>query len=534
MTGKKNKKALKTGNKATNAPKKPEKLSLADFHNQLDKQVTQKNGEKMNTNKWKSSGIIGGTRGRGVCCEKLQVVPKYLGDTTVQNAIKSNGDVPKTTSNPAETRKTKGKLEDRKPNGLHKNPDKPNRAGKPRDGEITLLRRANPQDASRGRPTTQVRSCPRIATPPRYVPQELKEVDLMTSADFRYDYGADLKNMRFRQQGQYHMQFFKTVMHQNRNLFKGRVILVLSCGTGTLALMSAQLGARRVYAVDYSKVTGYAELVVRHNCQENVIKVLHGHMKDLQLPEKVDGIVCTWMGHCLLFESEILEVLEARDRWLKKGGFILPDMGSLYIVASEEHNLKNDRCNWWRDIYGFNMNAMRRYSLAEPRYAKTSGEKILTLAHGILSLDLNKAKKEDLFIDRKIRLKVKKEGFLECFLLFFEVQFSSSQFKMSCNPCCKTPYKSLWLQTVLFVEQPFVLRSNLHYTGNLKFKPLKPNNLKEMEIRIDFYEGLEYDDDWELCIRRVAKRWLMLERFQTFSEVESCQDELGEADGQNF
>nr|XP_017015768.2 protein arginine N-methyltransferase 1 [Drosophila takahashii] len=356
----------------------------------------------------------------------------------------------------------------------------------------------------------------------------------MTSADFRYDYGADLKNMRFRQQRQDHMQFFKIVMHQNQQLFKGRVILVLSCGTGTLALMAAQMGAKRVYAVDYSKVTGYAELVVRENRYETVIKVLNGRMKDLMLPEKVDGIVCAWMGHCLLFESEILEVLEARDRWLKKGGFILPDLGSLYLVASEEHNLKNDRCNWWRDIYGFNMNAMRRYSLAEPRYAKTSGGNILTLAHKILNLDLKKAKKEDLMIDRKIRLKVQKEGYLECFLLFFEVQFSSSPFKMSCNPCCKSPYKSLWLQTVLFVEQPFIMRSNLHYTGSLKFKPLKSNSLKEMEIRIEFYEGLEYDDDWNACTRRVVKRWLMLERFQTFGEVESCQDELGEDGGQDF
>ncbi|XP_026847383.1 probable protein arginine N-methyltransferase 6.1 [Drosophila persimilis] len=69
-------------------------------------------------------------------------------------------------------------------------------------------------------------------------------------------------------------------------------------------------------------VTNYGELVVKQNHCEDTVKVLHGRVADLELPEKVDGIVCNWMGHSLLWKSEILEVLEARDRWLKKNGFI--------------------------------------------------------------------------------------------------------------------------------------------------------------------------------------------------------------------
>ncbi|KAH8256976.1 hypothetical protein KR038_000594, partial [Drosophila bunnanda] len=306
---------------------------------------------------------------------------------------------------------------------------------------------------------------------------------------FRQDYNAHLENMRTRLKGQHHMHFFETAIQHNRHLFKGRRILVLCCGPGTLALMVAQAGAKRVYAVDYSQVTGYTELVVQANRMEKIVKVMHGRMASLRLPEKVDGIVCNWMGHCLLFESEVLEVLEARDRWLKKGGFILPDLGSLYILGSEETTLKNDRCNWWLSVYGFNMKAMRQYALAEPRYAKTTGKQILTLAHRVLSLDLNTVKKEDLFIDRPIRLKVNKQGYMECFVLYFDVEFSRSHtpLKMSCNPCLRLPYKNLWQQTVLFVESSFVMRHGRHYMGNLKFKPLRPDSLKEMEIQIEFY-----------------------------------------------
>ncbi|XP_017043071.1 protein arginine N-methyltransferase 1 [Drosophila ficusphila] len=511
MTPKKNKKTLK----------KPIKLSLADFHNQLDqKRLLEKHDRKMNPTVWNYSLNSCGSRGRGVCCDKLPISPQNL-----ENPVLHNGNINGC------TKTVKNLKQDL---NIASQTQKPTETKTPIDTKIKLLRRLNLKDAFYGR--SKVRVSPRVPTPPRNVPQELKEVDRMTSADFRHDHGAHLENMRTRQKGQEHMQYFHTAITQNRHLFKNRIILVLCCGPGTLALMAAQMGAKRVYAVDYSKVTGYTELVVRQNRYESIIKVLNGHMKDLKLPEKVDGIVCNWMGHCLLYESEILEVIEARNRWLKKGGFILPDLGSLYLLASEEHALKNDRCNWWRSVYGFNMNAMRRYSLAEPRYARTSGEKLLTLAHCVLKIDLKKAKKEDLFVDRTVRLKVKKEGYLECFLLYFDVEFSGSHIplKMSCNPCLRSPFKSLWLQTVLFVEQPFVMRSNLHYTGNLKFKPLKPNSFKEMEIRIEFYEGRQYDDESDLCIRRVAKRWLMLEHFQTLREVASCQDEQGEDYGVEY
>ena len=39
--------------------------------------------------------------------------------------------------------------------------------------------------------------------------------------------------------------------------------------------------------------------------------------QEVDLPEKVDIIVSEWMGYCLLYESMLTTVLEARDKWLK-------------------------------------------------------------------------------------------------------------------------------------------------------------------------------------------------------------------------
>ncbi|XP_034136391.1 uncharacterized protein LOC117588924 [Drosophila guanche] len=369
-----------------------------------------------------------------------------------------------------------------------------------------------------------------LTTPARCVPKELQQVDRMTSADFRHDYAAHLQNMRMRLKDQEYVYYFEKVIRENAHLFKGRVILVLSCGVGTLALMAARYGeAKRVYAVDRSMVTNYAELVVKQNHYESTVKVLHGRVAELQLPEQVDGIVCNWMGQSLLWDSEILEVLEARDRWLKSDGFILPDLGDLYLLGSAEPGLKA-LSNWWYHLYGFNMSAMRQYALSEFRFAETKCERVLTLAHRVLKLDLMSATKEDLHVDREIRLKVIQDGYLECFTLYFDVTFSRCHRKrrFSCNPCFNKSHDSLWLQTALFVESPFVLRENLFYGGSFIFRPLKGQgfDLKQMEIIIKLFVSERPEGEMAECFgnRLVAKRWVMLDRYLTVAEVHSCQD----------
>ncbi|XP_068148265.1 protein arginine N-methyltransferase 8 [Drosophila tropicalis] len=348
----------------------------------------------------------------------------------------------------------------------------------------------------------------------------------MTSADFRNDHAAHLQHMRNMQKDPYSMQFFEKAMQINQHLFKDRVILVLRCGPGTLALMAARIGAKRVYAVDYSNVTSYAELVVKKNNYENKIKVLNGHMSQVRLPEKVDGIVSSWMGQCLLYESSVLEVVEARDRWLKPNGFILPDFASLFMLGSQEQKLKDSLCNWWLSVNGFNMNALRQYTLAEPRFLRIQGEKLLTMAHRVLSLDLLKIKKHEIGIDREIKLKVKKEGFVECFLFYFDVEFirSHSPLKLSYNPYLTMPFKSIWHQTVLFIDEPFVVRFDKQYIGHLVFRSLKRLNFNQMEFYISFFESSDNNADYLYNKRLVCKRWLMTDCFQSYDQVASCQD----------
>lgn len=54
----------------------------------------------------------------------------------------------------------------------------------------------------------------------------------------------------------------------------------------------------------------------------------------LLLSAQVDVLVSEWMGYALLFETMLDSVLYARDRFLKPGGAMLPDIASIFIAGA--------------------------------------------------------------------------------------------------------------------------------------------------------------------------------------------------------
>ena len=64
-------------------------------------------------------------------------------------------------------------------------------------------------------------------------------------------------------------------------------------------------------------------------------------MEEITLPvPQVDIIISEWMGYFLLYESMLDSVLWARDKYLVKGGKMLPDKVEMYIAAVEDGQYK--------------------------------------------------------------------------------------------------------------------------------------------------------------------------------------------------
>ncbi|XP_021895227.1 protein arginine N-methyltransferase PRMT10 [Carica papaya] len=149
--------------------------------------------------------------------------------------------------------------------------------------------------------------------------------------------------------------YFKAIV-ENKHHFFGKTVLDVGTGSGILAIWSAQAGARKVYAVEATKMSDHARTLVKANNLQDVIEVIEGSMEDVILPEKVDVIISEWMGYFLLRESMFDSVICARDRWLKPTGVMYPSHARMWLAPIRSglvDQKKNDYEGAMEDWYNF-------------------------------------------------------------------------------------------------------------------------------------------------------------------------------------
>ncbi|PKA64559.1 Protein arginine N-methyltransferase PRMT10 [Apostasia shenzhenica] len=183
------------------------------------------------------------------------------------------------------------------------------------------------------------------------------------------------------------MDAYYNAIFQNKHHFTGKAVLDVGTGSGILAIWSAQAGARKVYAVEATKMADHAKALVQANNVEDIVEVIEGSMEEVDLPEKVDVIISEWMGYFLLRESMFDSVICARDRWLKSSGVMYPSHARMW-VAPVRSGLGDQKMNdfesamrdWYSFVnetetnYGVNMNVLTKayHEEHEKYYLKTS------------------------------------------------------------------------------------------------------------------------------------------------------------------
>ena len=133
------------------------------------------------------------------------------------------------------------------------------------------------------------------------------------------------------------------------------MVLDIGAGTGLLSLFAAQAGARHVYAVERTEIVDLARHIIEANGFSDRITVYEEDIQDVTLPEPVDVIVSEWLGGYALDENLLPIVVQARDRWLKPGGTLIPDSVSSLIVPVHDVVHQQDLDFWNSYPYGLEL-----------------------------------------------------------------------------------------------------------------------------------------------------------------------------------
>ncbi|KAI8376378.1 S-adenosyl-L-methionine-dependent methyltransferase [Radiomyces spectabilis] len=296
---------------------------------------------------------------------------------------------------------------------------------------------------------------------------------------------------------------YRSAIYNNKHLFKDKVVLDVGCGTGILSMFCAKAGAKHVYGIDMSNIIHQARQIVADNNLSDKITLIQGKMEEVQLPvDKVDIIVSEWMGYFLLYESMLDTVLVARDKYLVPGGLIFPDKATMYLAAIEDGEYKDEKVEYWNNVYGFDYSSMKKVVLKEPLVDTVEVKAAVSTPCVIKEIDITTVTKEDLAFTTNFKLTAARNDYVHGFVSWFDIGFTCCHkpIYFSTGPHAKYTH---WKQTVFYTPDTININQGESIEGRLVCVPNKENP-RNLDIIIDYtFEG-EHGSAEEHCEYRMS------------------------------
>nr|KJB22997.1 hypothetical protein B456_004G077200 [Gossypium raimondii] len=203
--------------------------------------------------------------------------------------------------------------------------------------------------------------------------------DDKTSADYYFDSYSHFGIHEEMLKDVVRTKTYQNVIYRNKFLFQNKIVLDVGAGTGILSRFCAKAGAAHVYAVECSHIADMAKQIVETN----------------GLP---DG--------------------EVGD------GVVLPDEASLYLTAIEDAEYKDDKIEFWNNVYGFDMSCIKKQAMMEPLVDTVDQKQIVTNCHILKTMDISKMVPGDASFTAPFKLIAERDDYIHAFVAYFDVSFT--------------------------------------------------------------------------------------------------------------
>jgi type I protein arginine methyltransferase len=139
----------------------------------------------------------------------------------------------------------------------------------------------------------------------------------------------------------------------------GAVVLDIGAGQGIMSLLACRAGAGKVYAVEPEDVIQLAVQAAADNGFSSRIEFIQAMTTEIDLPEKVDVVVSSIHGTTPLLGKSIVSILDARDRFLKPEGCIIPGRETIWAALIYSPASHDQFVTAWNTEYQFDFKSAR-------------------------------------------------------------------------------------------------------------------------------------------------------------------------------
>lgn len=213
-----------------------------------------------------------------------------------------------------------------------------------------------------------------ISNQKKNVPNEEEEDNDRDTAYFQY-YALLSHQAQMLQDSVRTTAYQKAIFGHGPQCFQDKYVIDVGAGNGILSIFAAQAGAKKVFAIEASNMVERLQHFVNASKQPQFdgstlnpwlgdrIKPVSSKMEDVTVEnlgdgvEKVDTIISECLGVLLVHERMCESFLDARDRFLKPGGSVLPSSGTICLAPIEDKVVWEEAANkarFWdnRNFYG--------------------------------------------------------------------------------------------------------------------------------------------------------------------------------------
>ena len=259
----------------------------------------------------------------------------------------------------------------------------------------------------------------------------------------------------------------------------GDAVLDLGTGTGILAFFACLAGARRVYAIESGSVISLAKLLARANGFEDRIVFLPGASQELDLPERVDLIVTDLFD--LFLPDALRSIADAKDRWLRPGGSLIPTSMELFVAPAEAAEPYQRHVDSWKDRRcGIDFSTIRQFAVNQCYPADINPADLLADAASTARLNLPDL--TSVALGGEVSVIIRKAGTLHGLCVWSASELADGITLTNCPGATTTNYSQVFLP----VSQPIAVTEG-----------------DRLEIHVSSYDSFYWR--WKIDILRSAR-----------------------------